>query len=435
MAILSRVLQKIFASSAGATETGVIGSEDAGSPATASNLLTIQSLAQYLSGMYAITNGGTGLPKIEDFNSLFLLITSQLAYGFQSGIPEWEGTTPYFNLISFCQENGIIYQSIAGTSGTPNTGNDPATSPSFWQPVLETVMKTISDSIINVGLTATVASNALTIGMTQANGSALSAIAKAIIAFRGTTLTAGTWAAITAIANLSLVVPSGATLGQVAAVPGYLYVYAINNAGAIELAVSGTDCWADDTLQTTTAISAGATSATVLYSTTARTNVAIRFIGTILATEATAGTWATAPTKVSVWPCARNLTPIIVTNNAALTGSLSADLVNSNFSLVLPVAGVWDITIHATVTSTSAADSEQIAIWDATNSVDIGIRSAIGVPGAVGISMSLETSCRVIAGAVTLRIKLYRNGGSIPGFLGGSALTHAHKIEAHFVHK
>ena len=138
MAILTRVLQSIFGSTAGPTETGVIGSEDAGSPATSSNLLTIQSLSQYLAGMYAITGGGTGLPKIEDFNSLFLLITSQLAYIFQNGVPEYDATTNYYNNISYVQVAGVLYQSISGTSGSPNIGNAPASSPSNWRPVIAT---------------------------------------------------------------------------------------------------------------------------------------------------------------------------------------------------------------------------------------------------------------------------------------------------------
>jgi len=149
MSILTRVVQKIFGSTAGATETGVIGSEDAGSAATSSNLVTIQSLSQYLAGMYAITGGGAGLPKIEDINSLFLLITSQLAYVFQNGIPEYESGTNYYNLISYVQVTGVIYQSINGTSVTPNVGNTPSSSPTKWRPFLDidSTMAANSDAV------------------------------------------------------------------------------------------------------------------------------------------------------------------------------------------------------------------------------------------------------------------------------------------------
>jgi len=42
----------------------------------------------------------------------------------------------------------------------------------------------------------------------------------------------------------------------------------------------------------------GADSSTVIYSTTARTNVAYRVLGIIRSTQATAGTWATAPSLI-----------------------------------------------------------------------------------------------------------------------------------------
>ena len=47
-----------------------------------------------------------------------------------------------------------------------------------------------------------------------------------------------------------------------------------------------------------TAISAAATAANVIYSTTARTGVAYRVVGYVESTQATAGTWATAPSTI-----------------------------------------------------------------------------------------------------------------------------------------
>jgi hypothetical protein len=80
-----------------------------------------------------------------------------------------------------------------------------------------------------------------------------------------------------------------------------LVVIALNNAGTIELAVAniaGSVNFDETTLLTTTAISTGSTSASVVYSTTARTSVAFRVIGYIESTQATAGTWATAPSTI-----------------------------------------------------------------------------------------------------------------------------------------
>jgi hypothetical protein len=80
-----------------------------------------------------------------------------------------------------------------------------------------------------------------------------------------------------------------------------LVVIALNNAGTIELAVvniSGGNNLDETTLLTTTAISASSTSASTVYSTTARTSLAFRVIGYIESTQATAGTWATAPSTI-----------------------------------------------------------------------------------------------------------------------------------------
>jgi hypothetical protein len=138
-------------------------------------------------------------------------------------------------------------------------------------------------------ISASVAANALTI-----SASALS------LDFRSTTLGSGT---ITTVAGTpaSLTVPSSATLGTVNAVQSRLVVIALNNAGTIELAVvniSGGTQLDETNLLTTTAISAASTSASTVYSTSARTSVAYRVIGFIDSTQATAGTWATAPSTI-----------------------------------------------------------------------------------------------------------------------------------------
>jgi hypothetical protein len=78
-------------------------------------------------------------------------------------------------------------------------------------------------------------------------------------------------------------------------------VLALDNAGTVELAVvniaGGTQL--DETnLISTTAISSGSTSASVVYSTTARTSLPYRVVGYIESTQATAGTWATAPSTI-----------------------------------------------------------------------------------------------------------------------------------------
>jgi hypothetical protein len=73
------------------------------------------------------------------------------------------------------------------------------------------------------------------------------------------------------------------------------------NAGVAELAVvniAGANNLDETSLITTTAITTAADSANVIYSTTARTSVPFRVVGTIESTQTTAGTWATAPSTI-----------------------------------------------------------------------------------------------------------------------------------------
>jgi hypothetical protein len=140
-------------------------------------------------------------------------------------------------------------------------------------------------------ISASIAGNAMTISAT--------ALA---LDFRNTTLGSGT---VTTVSGTpaNLVISSGSTLGTVNAIASRIVVIAINNAGTIELAavnISGGFILDESTLISTTAEGGigAADSATVIYSTTARTSVAYRVIGYIDSTQATAGSWASAPSTI-----------------------------------------------------------------------------------------------------------------------------------------
>ena len=135
----------------------------------------------------------------------------------------------------------------------------------------------------------------------SAASSALTISASALwLDFRSTTLGSGTVTTVKGTPS-NLVVPSTATLGTVSGVQSRLIVLAMNNAGTIELAVvniAGANNLNETTLISTSAIAGGSNSASTIYSTTARTSLAFRVIGYIESTQATAGTWATAPSTI-----------------------------------------------------------------------------------------------------------------------------------------
>lgn len=156
--------------------------------------------------------------------------------------------------------------------------------------------------------TGTLATTAITYPQIQpisasVGSSALTITASALnLDFRSATLGSGT---VTTVSGTpaNLVISSGSTLGTVSAVASRIVVIALNNAGTIELAAvnisGGTQLDETNLISTTAEGGAGAAdSATVVYSTTARTSVAYRVIGFIDSTQATAGSWATAPSTI-----------------------------------------------------------------------------------------------------------------------------------------
>jgi len=139
-------------------------------------------------------------------------------------------------------------------------------------------------------IAAVVAANALTLTLNPTS-----------LDFRANALTSGAVNTRSVGAAISLVVPSGATLGTVNGQAARLALLAIDNAGTVELAVAnlaGGVNLDETSLISTVAISAAATSASAIYSTTARASVPFRVVGFIDITEAAAGTWATAPATI-----------------------------------------------------------------------------------------------------------------------------------------
>lgn len=192
---------------------------------------------------------------------------------------------------------GTSYTLTLPTSGGTNryfleTNGSGVTTWALWQRSPEA-----SD---NYSLAASVASNILTITLNGADGNAISTTNPVNINFRNATASTGTVTnVLTTAASLTLAVSSGSTLGHASAKNHYIFVYAINNAGTVELAISG-KLIADGSIATTTSLAGGGgdDSATTFYSTTGRSNVAVKLIGRMKSNQTTAGTWAAVPTEI-----------------------------------------------------------------------------------------------------------------------------------------
>lgn len=160
-----------------------------------------------------------------------------------------------------------------------------------------------SYDINNLGAATSVAANALTVALKDKSGSDPSGASPVKIGFRNSSLTNGTFVTRTVTSALSLVISSGSTLGHQNSTDRYIYVYAIDNAGTVKLAVSSAQY--DDNSLVTTVAEGGAGAAdsnSAIYSDAVYTNVASRLIGILVSNQTTAGTWATNMSSIEVNP-------------------------------------------------------------------------------------------------------------------------------------
>lgn len=148
----------------------------------------------------------------------------------------------------------------------------------------------LNDLLTMPDVDASVASNALTATLNPC-----------VLGFRSATLTDGTPVIRDITSALTVTAPSGATLGTISGQKSKIMILAIDNAGTVELAVMNIEDGTtlnEQGVISTTAIDVNSDTTGVAYSDTARTDVAYRVVGFIESTQATAGTWATAPALV-----------------------------------------------------------------------------------------------------------------------------------------
>ncbi len=201
-----------------------------------------------------------------------------------------------------------------------------------------------SNEVTNLSIATSVGSSALTIAVKTQSGSNASGGDPINIGIRGAT---GGYNQRSITSALSVVVSSGSTLGQTSAATARLFIYLIDNAGTLELAVSQTLYPDNQTISTTAEGGAGAAdSGTVIYSTTARSNVNFRLVGTLQNTQTTAGTWASAGSNLRlVSSTADAVEPI------SASASSAATTITSSTPIVINGTEEWD-TASAYDTST-----------------------------------------------------------------------------------
>lgn len=293
---------------------------------------------------------------------------------------------------------------------------------------------------LNVGLSASVASNALTVSLKTAAGATASSSDPIVIPFRDSTASTGTPVYRQVTGALSVTVSSGSTLGHPSAKDAYVWVYAIDNAGTVELAVAGSRIFDEGTLYSTTMEGgAGAADASAtLYSTTARSNVPVRLLGRLKSNQSTAGTWATAISEVALINSVTQNPPMRAVSTDGTDPGIGGIVFSaSSGNQVRTDTSFADVTSLAVTLTTTGRPVRVFCVSDAgsnasyftatsaaTGAIRIirGSSTSIGNFGETGETAmiaghnyppsTLDFIDNVAAGTYTYKVQAYRSGGS-----------------------
>lgn len=304
--------------------------------------------------------------------------------------------------------------------------------------------------ILNGALVASVATNALTIALKGVDGNDPSATNPVIVVLRSATASDGKPVTLTITAALSLVVSSGSTLGTSNGVAARLDVVIFNDAGTARLGVANGVTLDTASVFSSTAEGGGgaADSSGVIYTGTAVSSKALAILGHIDITEATAGTWATAPTTVATETNgatqSASMIPIQDTAAAFRATNVEAALAETRWTYASPIttsgaatydvtgipAGVSEIQVTFAAVSLSGTDEFLIQIGDSGGIESAGylsgtFTSSSETTSTAGFIMDSSAAGDTLSGMMTLA-RMSSDGtvwGSIHGLAtsGGNA--------------
>lgn len=244
-------------------------------------------------------------------------------------------------------------------------------------------------------------SNVLRMTLKTNTGQTPSVGGPVMIPFRNATLATATMTVRQVTSAITLDVASTATLGGSNGIPHQKFWYLLDNAGTVELAVSGAN-FGRNFIGSTTAMAAASNDPGTIYSTTSRSNVPMKLIAITWDTQTTAGTYAAVPTEVRYPDAAdehfdRSASSMLTGRyfNPCLVGATTNGGVTPGASLT------YYIPYRQLETRSMAAFSVWVSTLGAGN-IRLGIYSdASGLPGAliatVGTASSGTTGAKDIS--------------------------------------
>lgn len=155
------------------------------------------------------------------------------------------------------------------------------------------------DFMENISISASVASNDLTVALKTYDGGDPAATDPGLLGLRGRPVTDGGFEIISFTAAASVTLPATGTLSFANSEAGYIFVYLAYDGTNKEVGLTRLPL-DEGVLHSTTAIGTGSDSVNVLYTTTGLTDAAVRLIGRIKITHGSS-VWDSAPTEETAW--------------------------------------------------------------------------------------------------------------------------------------
>lgn len=272
------------------------------------------SLTTGVSGITPVANGGTGI-----------------ASGTSGGVPYYSGTSTIASSGALTNRQVVLgggagaaprVASGTGTSGQVLTSTGASSDPTWQDNAGATGYNSIR-AISNLGMTSSVAASSMAIAIKQKDGSSPAAGAGAVsINFRNSNASTGTFSAVSLTTDASVTITSGATLGLPSGKSVYIWTYALNDAGTIDVCVTGGNPINENTPQAATVMSAASDFETTLYCQNSHSgSLPVRLVGRCLVTETTAGAYTSNCTELDLQPI-----PTYATTawSSAVTNTMSA---------------------------------------------------------------------------------------------------------------
>lgn len=278
----------------------------------------------------------------------------------------------------------------------------------------------------NIGLSASVSANALTIALKTKALVNPSVTSPVVISFADSAVNniTGDFATLSITAATSLVISSGSTMGTASGVPSRLWIVGFNHAGVFRLgAVNCSDSdglriypLTDDSLRSSTAEggAGAADSAGVIYTGTSVTLQSFRVLGYVESTQATAGIWATTPNVLRLWQPGNKLPGDIVQTIQTGNGTLvsTASIIPQDNTIPQITEGAQVLTGSITPIGRANVldiDFNSVMSCDTTAPINVAlfVDSTANAIGAVGANVSTGVT------SVCVPLKHRRRSGGV----------------------